>query len=160
MTVTDRPRFNRALRDLAALMRFKDIEDQLDHYFAALERRLSIDDLEAVCAFAAQRAGTGKVRWFPMPGTLMDLLPDLREATVVARVTPAAKAALEQFETHCRDCDDTGWLITERRCDHVSPMYREGATRSYARPCPCRSTNPLWQAKRASRVQSAGRSGD
>lgn len=55
-------------------------------------------------------------------------------------------AAIREGEIHCRVCDDTGWQI---RFAPSSYDRDPAVQRSYASPCPCRATNPIYQAKRA-----------
>ena len=80
--------------------------------------------------------------------------------------------AIKAGEVHCFQCDDTGWEILTRPVRALgvmapwmvaqldpkiprplvtpTPALRAGAVITSAQPCPCRDTNPIWQARRPS----------
>ena len=85
----------------------------------------------------------------PTPAAIHAKAADLarRQAQHFVALAPEVAAAMADGELHYTLCDDTGWEPCERDAHRV---YGPSATVPAVRPCPCRHTNPVWQAKRAS----------
>lgn len=139
----DLHRFTSALHDCALGIGAKPMtSERVVSYWDELTE-YDIDDVCAGIRLAKREA----TRFLPSVGTLRQCV---RQAQTQGYHAPATVvAALAAGEIHCRTCDDTGWRVQERAVPaDLSPHYRTGATRTYARLCPCRPTNPIYQHHR------------
>lgn len=112
-------------------------------YFEALQEL----PLEAVVAGADEIARSAQ--WFPAP-------VEWRRAALSAkfRFTIAALPAMKPGEVFCEICSDTGFeqsvCRVGTRCSEKHATRPEGFEHSYARPCECRESNPVYIRGRVS----------
>jgi hypothetical protein len=87
-------------------------------------------------------------KFWPRPGGIRGLIDRGRLST-----EPSTRPATENDPNappHCETCQDTGWEAdvpcqAHGSCRHES--CRRGHPALFARPCSCRSTNPVYQSR-------------
>lgn len=157
MSPQDIVEFSRAFRTLAASYRGKvPSETEVDAYWQALQ------DKPLPWVVAALKAAPALYpRFMPTSGEVLAAGRQVdTDASRRGATAPAMTQQIAEGERVCLDCDDTGWVITERPCAEVSPHYHADATRRWARVCPCRPRNAIYQAKRARESRSTAARGD
>lgn len=155
LTTFERHQCSRELLRLAAA-RGRKLDDEAADSALAL-----LDDLPSADLLAALEFSARKDRYFPD-------VPSIRKAVSLARLeadrrgseglSPSVAAALASGELHCRTCEDTGWQWVAKV---TGKAQREPPTGTHAdyqvRPCVCRGSNPLYQAKRAREARKTAR---
>lgn len=175
----DRARATRELSALVLARAGKALADERAEGIITLLDDVPLADLLRGLNLSARRDS-----YFPDAARIRRAAKAADAAARSAPLPPTVAAAIANGEVHCTRCEDTGWwpetrtrrpedgpmltalaleqMPAERReallaqwgsADRV-PVYPRGEVQTRVRPCPCRPTNPIYGAKRASEARN------
>lgn len=137
MTPSDTRAFSKIYHRLAGtLQRYGPLtEDVIDATFDVLNQYpLAVVDQAATWL-------TKRTQTFPTPSTWAEVCETLAPSGLPApAITPVPDGVV------CARCEDTGWVLGLSCASTECGRQRPHAPHTYTEPCPCRATNPYWQA--------------
>lgn len=108
-----------------------------------------LDDIPLPDLVRGMNQSARRDSYFPDPARIRKAAYADNAAQRSQPVSPEVAAAIASGERSCRLCEDTGWAWVDRAKGVVLPEPPVGSHALFSvRPCACRSSNPLYRAKR------------